>query len=71
MAVLPCVTDCVVGLTDRVKPGGALDVTVALAVPITLPLAAVTVNGPPGVVAENNPLALIVPPPLTAQVNVG
>jgi len=45
---------------------------VTLAVPWTLPLVAVTVKGPPAVVALNNPVdALIVPPPLTVQVKVG
>jgi hypothetical protein len=46
---------------------------VTWAVPFTLPLAAVTVNGPPAVEpAVNNPAALMVPPPTdTPQVNVG
>ena len=40
--------------------------------PLTLPLAAVTVKGPPAVVpAVKRPLELIVPPPLTLQVNDG
>ena len=47
-------------------------VTVTLAVPLTLPLVAVTVKGPPAVEpAVNRPEALIVPPPLTDQVKVG
>ena len=46
--------------------------TVTLAVPLTLPLVAVTVNGPPAVEpAVNRPAVLIVPPPLTDQVNAG
>ena len=53
-----------------VKTGGA--VTVTLAVPLTLPLVAVTVKGPPAVApAVNKPEVLIVPPPLTDQVKVG
>jgi hypothetical protein len=32
---------------------------------------AATVNGPPGVVAENRPVGLMVPPPLTDQLKVG
>ena len=55
-----------VGVADSEK-----SVTVTPAVPFTPPLAAVTVNGPPGVVAENRPVELIVPPPDTDQVNVG
>ena len=47
-------------------------VTVTLAVPETLPLVAVTVNGPPAVEpAVNKPSVLIVPPPFTDQVNTG
>ena len=47
-------------------------VTVTLAVPLTLPLVAVTVKGPPAVApAVNKPEALIVPPLLTDQVKVG
>ena len=68
---MPRLTDCDVGLTENAKSGGRL-VTVTLAVPFTLPLAAVTVKGPPAVEpAVNKPDALIVPPPLTNQVNVG
>ena len=49
-----------------------VNVTVTLAVPLTLPLVAVTVNGPTGVLpAVNSPLPLIVPPPLTVQVKLG
>ena len=47
-------------------------VTVTLAVPFTPALEAVTVYGPPAVVpAANNPLLLIVPPPLTLQLKDG
>jgi hypothetical protein len=47
-------------------------VTVTLAVPLTPPLAAVTVNGPPAVLpAVKSPLLLIVPPPLTVQLKLG
>ena len=42
-------------------------VTVIVAVPDTDPLVALTVNVP-AVVAENNPLELILPPPVTDQV---
>ena len=46
-------------------------VTVTLAVPFTLPLAAVTVKGPPAVEpAVNKPDALMLPP-LTDHVNEG
>ena len=55
-----------VGLAESEK-----SFTVTLAVPLTPPLAAVTVNGPPGVVAVNRPDPLIDPPPLTDQVNDG
>jgi hypothetical protein len=34
-----------------------------------MPLEAVTVNGPPSVVAVNSPVPLIVPPPDTVHVN--
>jgi hypothetical protein len=54
------------GLADSEK-----SVTVTLAVPVTPPLAAVTVKGPPGVVAVNRPVVEIDPPPLTDQVNDG
>ena len=71
VAVLPRLTDWEVGLTEREKSGGTL-VTVTLAVPLTVPLAAVTVNGPPAVEpAVNKPDELMPPPPLTDQVNVG
>jgi hypothetical protein len=46
-------------------------VTVTLAVPLTPPLDAVTVKGPPAALAENRPVGLIDPPPPTDQVNVG
>ena len=42
-----------------------------LAVPLTLALDAVTVNGPPAVLALNRPELLIAPPPFTDQVNDG
>ena len=54
------------GLTKSEK-----SVTVTLAVPVTPPLAAVTVKFEPTVVAVNRPAELIEPPPLTDQVNVG
>jgi hypothetical protein len=43
--------DLLVGFAESEK-----SVTVTLAVLLTPPLAAVTVNGPPGVVAENSPV---------------
>ena len=47
-------------------------VTVTLAVPLTLPLAALTVYGPPAALpAVKSPLLLIVPPPLTVQLKLG
>ena len=46
-------------------------VTVTLAVPLTPALDAVTVNGPPAVLALNRPELLIVPPPFTDQANDG
>jgi hypothetical protein len=47
-------------------------VTVTLAVPLTVPLVAITVKGPPAVEpAVNRPPVVIVPPPLTDQVNGG
>ena len=53
-----------------VKTGGA--VTVTLAVPVTLPLVAVTVKGPPAVEpAVNKPAASIVPPPFADHPNAG
>ena len=69
--VLPVCTDALDGETVIVvRTGGA--VTVTLAVPLTLPLAAVTVKGPPAVEpAVNKPAASIVPPPVTDHVNVG
>ena len=71
VAVWPRLTDCEVGLTESEKSGGTL-VTVTLALPLTLPLAAVTVKGPPAVApAVNKPAAEMPPPPLTDQVNVG
>ncbi len=57
----PALIDRVVGLDDREK-----SVTDTLAVPVTVPLAAVTVYGPPAVEpAWNSPVGSIVPPPLT------
>ena len=54
-----------------VRTGGGA-VTVTLAVPLTPPLAAVTVYGPPAVLpALKSPLPPIVPPPLTVQVKTG
>jgi hypothetical protein len=53
-------------------PGLLAVVTATLAVPLTPPLAAVTVYGPPAVLpAVKSPLLLIVPPPLTVQVKLG
>ena len=50
----------------------AVTVTVTLAVPLTLPLVAVTVNGPPAALpAVNSPLLEIVPPPPTVQPKLG
>jgi hypothetical protein len=47
-------------------------VTETRAVPEMLPLAAVTVKGPPTVLAVNSPDELLIePPPLTDQVNDG
>ena len=53
-----------------VRTGGAA-VTETLAVPVTPPLAAVTVKFEPTVVAVNRPDELIDPPPLTDQLNDG
>ena len=64
-------TDALAGRTVIVVRTGGAALTVTLAVPLTPPLAAVTVNGPPGVVAVNRPARLIDPPPLTDQVNDG
>jgi len=48
------------------------DVTVTLAIPLTPPLVAVTVNGPPAVLpAVKSPLLLIIPPPLAVQAKLG
>ena len=59
----PPLIDRVVGLDESEK-----SVTDTLAVPVTVPLAAVTLNGPPALEpARNNPLASIVPPPDTDQ----
>src|SRR5262249_43310850 len=52
-----------------VKTGGGL-ATVNCAVPLTTPLDAVTVNGPPAAAAVNNPHPLMVPPPLTVHETV-
>jgi len=60
------------GLEESKKSVTVTAVTVTLAVPLTPPLAAVTVKGPPAVVAENRPAAPMVPtPPPTDQLNVG
>ena len=69
--VPPVCTDALAGATVMVvSTGGA--VTVTLAVPPTLPLAAVTVKGPPVVApAVNKPVESMLPPPLTDQLNVG
>src|SRR4029079_14647136 len=69
--VPPTWTEADAGLTLIVVRTGVAAVTVTLAVLLTPPLAAVTVNGPPGVVAENNPVPSMVPPPFTDHVNVG
>jgi hypothetical protein len=53
-------TGCIV--IEGAVPAGA---TVTLAVPLTTPFDAVTVYGPPTVLAVNNPAVLIVPPPDT------
>ena len=61
-----------VGLKLTLLTAGGGNVTVTLAVPVTPPLPAVTVKGPPAVVsAVNNPAGLMLPPPLTDQVKVG
>ena len=71
VAVLPRRTETEAGLTESEKSADR-PVTVTLAEPLTLPLVAVTVNGPPAVEpAVNRPAALIVPPPPTDQVNAG
>jgi hypothetical protein len=66
---LPVWTEALAGATVIfVRTGGA--VTVMLAVPLTVPLEAVTVKGPPAAApAVNSPDPLTVPPPLTDQVN--
>ena len=69
MATFPRATVSEDGVTAMEK---SLEVTVALAVPLMLPLVAVTVKGPP--VAEpavNRPVELMMPPPLTVQVKMG
>ena len=67
----PWLTVRLAGVTVSVKScEGA--VTVTLAVPFTLPLVAVTVNGPPALEpAVNRPEGLIEPPPLTDHVKEG
>ena len=56
----------------KILLGKYLGILTTLAVPLTLPLVAVTVNRPPGVLpAVKSPLPLIVPPPLTVQVKLG
>ena len=72
VAVLPRLTDCEVGLTESEKSAAGRLMTVTLAVPFRVPLVAVTVKGPPAVEpAMNKPDELMVPPPLTDQVNAG
>jgi len=68
--VPPVATEALLGATVIFVRTGAA-VTVTLAVPLTLPLAAFTVKGPPAVEPVNNPDELMEPPPLTDQVNVG
>jgi len=65
-------TEALDGATVMVVRTGEA-VTVTLAVPFMMrPLVAVTVNGPPAVLpAVNKPLELMVPPPLTDQLNEG
>ena len=48
-----------------------LAVTVAAAVPVLPPAAALMVNGPPTVVAVNRPLVEMVPPPAVVQATAG
>jgi len=61
-----------VGLKLTLLSAGGGNATVTLAVPVTPPLPAVTVKGPPAVVpAVNNPAGLMLPPPLTDQGKVG
>ncbi len=68
--VAPTWTEAVAGETViEVRTGTAVTVTLA-ALLTTLPLVAVTVNGPPAVVAENRPVLPMVPPPLADHVNV-
>lgn len=50
---MPRLMDWEAGLTESEKSGGRL-VTVTFAVPLMLPLAAVTVKGPPAAVAVNS-----------------
>ena len=71
-AVLPRLTDCVIGFTESEKSGVPW-VIVTAAVPLTVPLVAVTVNGPPAVLpAVKRPFPLpMTPPPLTDQLLVG
>jgi hypothetical protein len=69
IVTLPPELNIVVGvIVALVISGPALTVTDA--VPDTVPLFAVTVNGPPIDVDVKTPL-LIVPPPLTDQINTG
>jgi hypothetical protein len=65
--VSPRLTDCAVGLTESEKSGDT-PVTVTLAVPCTLLLAAVTVNVPVVAPAVNRPDESIVLSPVTDQV---
>jgi hypothetical protein len=56
-------------LAGEVTVGGEPLVTVTLAGPKSETLEAITVKGPPTVVAVNRPVPLIVPPPDTVHVN--
>ena len=60
----PAGTEALAGATLIVVRTGGAAVTDTLAVPVTVPLAAVTLNGPPALEpARNKPVASIVPPP--------
>ena len=73
LPLAPCWMLTLLGAALMLKSGGGGGaVTVTLAVPLTFPLDAVTVKGPPAVEpAVNKPDALMVPPPLTDQAKVG
>jgi len=70
--VLPRLTDCEAGLAESVKSADPL-VTVTLAVPLVLPLVAVTVKGPPvAPPAVNKPDGVMLPAAAsTVQVKLG